>query len=289
MIEPRTLWITLVATLVLAGCAAAPAATPASSSTAVAPPATFSIETGAIAGLVTDDQLSPLAAVEVQLGDNVTGSVRTDAGGAFTFSHITPGSHVLFASKPGYIGSTVRVSVLAGETAKAQLALVPIAIEEPRQESFVDDGFIQLVLAVGSGFVNLGSQAALGTNKDAARRDAAKGNVEVVGTLVWDPTTAASAKWMYLDIGHDEEKENRTIGRSPLTKRVGNLTIEKPSPTFFRFMVSSPCVPARPGPECAEDFPTRLVQVVYEQRLKLYSTFFYVEPGPPGYTAAPPA
>ena len=67
---------------------------------------------GVIRGVVIDAAVTPIEGVTVAVGDEL--STRTDAGGAFLFVDVEPGTYFLTASKPGWTGVQQSVDVRAG-------------------------------------------------------------------------------------------------------------------------------------------------------------------------------
>lgn len=117
-----------------AGCSGS---TPAPQEVASAPVGTVSAdddataaEVGAIEGVVTDDELAPIPNATVALA-KLAISVRTDPGGAFLFENVAPGSHVVLAQALGFDQGAKKVDVVAGETARVNFELEPVAIGEP--------------------------------------------------------------------------------------------------------------------------------------------------------------
>lgn len=82
--------------------------------------------TGTVRGVLRDStRHSPVAGAEIRLGDER--STRTDADGAWRFSAVTAGEHILRVRHPGYGPLTRRVTVSAGATLDLDLRLVHVA------------------------------------------------------------------------------------------------------------------------------------------------------------------
>lgn len=91
---------------------------------------------GAIRGVVVDAEIVPVKAADVELVGH--GKVATtDAGGAFSFSALEPGTYTLVASKAGYAGAESAVAVAAGQVAAVSLALTPVALNVPYHETIL--------------------------------------------------------------------------------------------------------------------------------------------------------
>ncbi|RIQ31190.1 PEGA domain-containing protein [Jiangella rhizosphaerae] len=81
------------------------------------------VETGAVAGTVRDAAGAPLAGVTVTLAGTPLDPVTTDGGGAFAFDGVAAGTYTVEAELAGYVPLRERVTVAAGQTATADLAL----------------------------------------------------------------------------------------------------------------------------------------------------------------------
>jgi hypothetical protein len=122
-----------VAFLVLAGCVGqggVEQSAGTSSAPNVASPATYTEETGAIEGVVTDDSLAPIAGAELVLSVLGTAAV-SDPEGRFGFSEVTPGRVVLTAAKAGYQSWAHAVDVLPGSRVHVAISLVAAPVDEP--------------------------------------------------------------------------------------------------------------------------------------------------------------
>jgi hypothetical protein len=128
--------------LFLAGCVAGESST--TPSTTIAGPATVDESTGGIEGLVTDDQIAPIAGAMVGLTDAAGIETVTDAGGRFSLSNVPPGNHQLAVQKLGYESAAKKVDVVLGEVTQGlQIVLVPLAVKEPYPEVLIHKGIIK--------------------------------------------------------------------------------------------------------------------------------------------------
>lgn len=79
--------------------------------------------TGTISGTVTDANTgNPIAGASVST-QPTTLLVTTDAQGRFSISNVTPGSYTVTASASGYFDESANITVTAGQTSTADLAL----------------------------------------------------------------------------------------------------------------------------------------------------------------------
>jgi hypothetical protein len=125
-----TATVSILIILGLAGCIGQDAEPAPDADADVAAPAQFSDETGAVEGLVVDQEQLPIPQAQVaipELGLQTT----SDAGGRFTFSNVKPGTHQLFAQRLGYESVGQAVEIVAGEVTATQLVLTKLAVQEP--------------------------------------------------------------------------------------------------------------------------------------------------------------
>lgn len=92
--------------------------------TACEPPTTAPT-TGDISGTILDASSSqPISGATITT-DPITSSKTTDSEGAFTIEGVEPGTYTVQASKTSYHTNTTIVSIVAGETASADIQLTP--------------------------------------------------------------------------------------------------------------------------------------------------------------------
>ncbi len=143
----------LLILLLLAGCVeteAGPSATdpgPANVPEAVGP-ATFDDTTGAIDGVVTDDQLQPIPGAQVGAINEPSLVTITDRGGRFVFSNVPPGRYAIGASALGFNAGAKSVDVVAGQPATVSLVLAPLPIATPYHEVFPFNGMLECAAAL---------------------------------------------------------------------------------------------------------------------------------------------
>lgn len=98
-------------------------------------PAEFDENTGALAGIVTDSELAPIAEAQVGLpkSDLIPEDivVLTDTAGRFTMSNVPPGDHDLFVQALGYQSKASKVGVVAGAVTDVNVALERLPSDEP--------------------------------------------------------------------------------------------------------------------------------------------------------------
>jgi hypothetical protein len=140
----RTRWfaIPILLTMLLAGCAADAPRSEAKAITSSAPPATASLDTGAISGLTLNDEALPLAGARIGISPG-TAEITSDAEGRFSFSELAPGTYALVVERVGYESTGRKAEVRAGEVTYVNLTLKPIVIAEPYVEPLIFNGYIR--------------------------------------------------------------------------------------------------------------------------------------------------
>ena len=113
--------ILLVATLLLAGCAAKPG-----KSADAAASHDPTVDAGTIGGLVVDDERRPIADARVVLVETDE-STTTDGGGRFVFLDVPPGQYTLRSTAGGYENGQMQVALGPGEelVLRLELRLIP--------------------------------------------------------------------------------------------------------------------------------------------------------------------
>lgn len=95
---------------------------------------------GSIRGVVTDDQLIPLAGVRVAL--NEADARTTDEGGAFAFENVQPGRHVISIAHAGFHAHAQTIEVALGQVVDVAILLVPEGVPLPYHTTWHQTGLI---------------------------------------------------------------------------------------------------------------------------------------------------
>ena len=207
--------ILLAIGLLMAGCTTASSnAVPASGDDGVAPsaqPAQASDTTGAIAGLVVDDSLQPIAGALVGLQDQPV-TATTDVGGSFTFNGLLPGRYVVLANALGYQAASKAADVVAGEVVNAQVVLAPLPTAIPFPETLQFNGLIECgwgIQGAGTGnclpiqFLLQQTGTPNPTNTQIIglfQHSDAPSIVQGVFEMAWDPSAATTAAELLLNV-----------------------------------------------------------------------------------------
>lgn len=94
------------------------------------PDVQFTEDTGAITGVVQNEELLPIegAVVGTKEGDL---EATTDADGFYAISNVEPGEYSLFVQAIGYESTVANVEVVAGSAVEANFQLSQVASDEP--------------------------------------------------------------------------------------------------------------------------------------------------------------
>ncbi|HEX2022723.1 MAG TPA: carboxypeptidase-like regulatory domain-containing protein [Candidatus Thermoplasmatota archaeon] len=238
---------------------------------------------GRIAGVVTDESLTPVAGATLTLlRENV--SVTSDAAGAFRFENLPAGSYLLQGRAAEHETRTVAVPVRNATTMEVNLTLPYRPTPEPHHETAELAGFLscgaRYALPDGAeDGVDCGS--ADPNHQDAFEARVGEGGRNVVIELSYDPEESPGARRLAL---HAE-----TVGYGALDQDLGSAEGEGyarlvvPRDVMEKFYVEGGLVrvEVRMLPSATQP------AVALQQRFTVYVTTFYVEEGPADFRVAP--
>jgi hypothetical protein len=153
-----------MAALSAAGCASGGAGQAAPTSASVGPssvPVEFDETTGAIQGIVHDEELVPIAGANVSLAGSAA-PTSTGPDGLFGFSHLRPGIVVVSVVAFGYDPVQKSVKVQAGSSVVVDLALRARPIEVPFSKTSIQRGAIGCGVAFRPYVAGFGQTAVCG-------------------------------------------------------------------------------------------------------------------------------
>jgi hypothetical protein len=300
--------VLLIALLVVAGCADAPAR-----EQAMAPPSedAFDANTGAISGLVTDSEFFPIEGAQAWLADNPENVAETDAEGWFTLPDVEPGERHVVVQKVGYLNADRGVTVVVGEVAELEFILERVRFAEPFHVTREERGirgcsFAWRPMAAGTGAISVcGFLTSLNINTDLDRfiiRWPLSGPIKDwhggVFEMTWRPNQALGrgmeARWEGdgCSLNNPEGRLATTAGPPPHSIRVDDVQARiaynaaKGCPTFAACVkdcrLQSRVFPVAEtlGPSAPAD-----VGVVVQQAFTQYLSEFYNAAAPEGFTA----
>lgn len=102
-------------------------------------------ETGAIRGVVTDEEGLPVegAAVAAQLEGQTVKETTTDESGEYVLGNLDPGTYRVFVQALGHDAAGRDANVVAGEETTLDFTLGAVAVQEAHQTTYTQVGHIQ--------------------------------------------------------------------------------------------------------------------------------------------------
>lgn len=258
-------------------------------------------DTATVAGVVVSDEGLPVPNVSVVVrlaDDSGDRSTQTDGQGAFEIVGVPPGNHQIFLERLGYESLARPVTVHAGETTQLEFTLRPLQVVEVFHTTEILVGFIGCSVTVIYPAGDPGYTA--WQCGDTASNDAWYPNhdpylnwtiPEDVPThlleLTWEPASASAdqLRWQiasnldcYLNLCFVGDEYQTQGGPAPLVYRLeDDEGLPNDLPSSFMSRVSS-------GPATT----TSPVRVVVEQPFEQYTTSWFGEAAPEGWSALPP-
>jgi carboxypeptidase family protein len=307
MLSGRLVALAILCSTVISGCIAE-SATPGLGTTAqptlsAAPPGAFDDTTGAVTGLVVNEELQPIPTAEVALADT---EFRTRAAldGSFSFSHVPPGEYLLQSGALGYTSAAQVLSVGVGEVTTARVQLAALPVFQPRVDLYVFEGYITCTVGM---FGVLSEECGQGLQTDVGTYGTNPNNkidwkwnvtdVKNLETMViemdWEPGSAAAAQ-LTLYVAHgfrctpsctaeggEEYCDTDNHGPPVQVCRIDDLKINNADTDLPWDMTSR----AWGAPVEATEVPN----IVLEQAFTMYRTEFFGMPMESGYSAIPDA
>lgn len=317
MVQARLATLSVIAAVVLAGCASSEGSSgPLATSVEALPDA------GSISGSVTDDALIPIVGAQVALLETNV-STSTDEMGFFQFTNLAPGDYSVAVVALGFDSIATKVTVEPNAEIPVSVILEPIAIEEPYVEVIgPETWYFECRLGTP---VLTGPCGAVGLPNDKANLDFnATEDVQAwVGEMRWAPGSFATSKALRLSFSYTDRTTSHwfctATSASPVSFHydisvVGDLDDEanvkehreeacltpeycgiasaqlnddEPSHPFgleddqqLRIYTNTPF-------GCADPDPTHAVELSLQQRIETILTLFHGQEKPADYTAFP--
>lgn len=243
-----------------------------------------------IEGGVQSEDLLPLERAKVEIISlNLT--VTTNSEGKYRFANLEPRDYLVVASKEGFKPLTQRAIVQDGMVHQLDFMLKPRPTATPYSETLDANGFVSCKFVYGldpesmqhhdCGSIDPNN---LDTHEFEVGRDAA----QIVVEAFWEPTQDG-AKHMMLTVesvgfGHQDLIFGSITGPPGVKISVAQTITEKYYPEGGVIRTKLDAGPSITGDEAGLD-----AGVVLQQPYEVYVTVFYVEPGPPTFTAKPNA
>lgn len=256
----------------VAGCVEDEAAPEAAATTSAEP----GPETGVIIGQVVDDEDLPIAGASVAIVDEGL-EATTDEQGGFVFEQVAPGTQKVFIQKLGFesIGKTVQV--VAGDTAQMTVTLEAIQLVDPWMETFIGDGFMTCQWSTPVVKSRIACDEIGDDEKSTFTFPVQPGLLETLTETIWEQTSALSPEYIELDhIFDDDCQECNVVQKSP--------HIHKSTDYDDDFDEEKEIVESYWLPFGNTSQP---VIFAFQQKFTVYTSAFYHQPVPAGFSAAP--
>lgn len=256
-------------------------------------------DVGTIRGLVQDDELNPLANATVAVAELADTKTTTGPDGEFVLEQVPPGTYRLFVQKLGFESAAKSVSVSAGDETRLDITLDPLPVEEPHHETFQQAGKVDWGVRVETPVSSRG-YAGGDQSWDYDTSDRTDAMDSMIIEDEWQGTQALAAG-MRLRVEVDGESNNLDFtfcvleGPSPLVCYVGTDQ-EADNITKIIDNDHSDC----PGDDTchiqwrgftATGNTGQAVDLgaMLDQEFTVYTTHFYRQHMPPGFSARPDA
>lgn len=290
-----------------------------------AAPAEFDETSGAISGVVINEEGLPLGGALAGIRETAAQTVA-DVAGTFTFSNLAPGEYSVDVSQLGYESTSRRVTVTAGEITHINVALQGVAVEEAYHETILENGNIQCSVraypgvptggtgglprwTTGVAVCGLVGLPGFADDRFLIDYDVPTTVIEMVVEMEWSSTQAAGSALSFV-LEHNccansaDNTFGRDEGKSPLAIYVNASTMLAVAGTSEKDCFADGCtlmtrvfaeaettgiatpVPLGPFPDPLGDPRDRVdVGLTLDQRFVQYLTHFHLEGMPDGFTA----
>jgi hypothetical protein len=238
-------------------------------------------------GTVTGPDLIPLAGVNVTI-NGLGQSNMTDHAGGYHFENVPPRDYIITATKEGYRQKPQRAVIQEDAIFQLDFILEEIPIEVPYHTTRDKVLFISCELSYQSSPDNP-TRADCGSSIPSAQPQSAKFDFDRLAAQVqtefkWEPKTSA-AKFLTITIdslGDNAVEFAHDKGESGMKAVVSQSLMRKNFPEGGTIRVKVDSASGVLGDESAVDWG-----LAFQQDCTVWFTVFYVEPGPPAFTAIP--
>lgn len=308
----------LLVALLISGClGGAGKSTGLDTTHAIAPPGAFDESTGAIEGLVTGDDLEPIAGAVASLGAGVP-DFSTALDGHFSFSFLKPGDYDVRVTAVGFNPKVQTARVSVGQTASLIYRLDrapnggnPYASVIAPLERLIGCS-VGLPIASNVQTTDYCKQYGINPNANNSALPPYDVGVPITGAVyevAWKQTSTLGGSYLSFKFPIVTTKEyGTTLG--PTTKKTGvadtvrgksplqvtlsaNRGVSDPLYTLGKtagFLFDIRASGSTSGEFLASPMDDGSSKLVYDQKFTLYITLFYNgEPIPQGYTQVPPS
>lgn len=240
-------------------------------------------------GRVTAADQSPLANATVEV-ISLQLNQSTTADGTYQFQDLEPHDYLVVVSKEGYRTKTQRAIVEDGRIFELHFQLDEKPLEAPWNETLEFSGIISCEFAYATNPENVQysscSPPADPNNKQYKDFYVKPGAAQIQIQAVWTKTTETSKNLAMsiesIGFGHQDIQFGHQHGESGIKMTIGQTLSQKYYAAGGTVRVTLNAAPSVTGDESALD-----VGFAFQQGFDVYFTVFYIEPGPPTYSAIP--
>lgn len=246
--------------------------------------------TNAIEGTVLGDDQLPLEMAKVEiLSLNV--SIQTNSEGSYRFTNLAPRDYLVVASKDGYRTLTQRAIVKDQSIHQLDFVLDAKPLLEPSRETLDHVGLILCKAVYGTDpeameHHDCGEAGEPANNDPDHEFQIGPNAAQILVEAFWEPTTEGS-KHLTLTVesvgfGHQDLVFSSISGPSGIRVTIPQSIVEKYYPEGGALRTIMAAGPSITGDEAGAD-----AGIALNQGFTFYVTVFYIEPGPPGFSAGP--
>lgn len=275
----------LVSVLLLAGCAGggkSANASPTPTDPNVLPPGVHNV----LEGTVQTTDLIPLEGARVLLNgreDNRT----TDPAGYYRFENLEPGDYIVTSSLEGYRPKQQRAIIEEQKIFQLDFMLEEIPSTQPYHTLQEFRGKIACQVAYQTTPENTqrpNCGAVDPNNRQQKDFDIEPGAAQVQVELVWTQSTAGSRILTITaeSLGDNGVQFAHDRGETGLKVVISQSLLRKNMPDGGKIRILVEAAPSITGDEAALD-----AGLAFQQDFTIYFTTFYIEPGPPSFSAIP--
>jgi hypothetical protein len=190
---------------------------------------------GALAGVVVDEAIRPVAGANVSVAGQVVATTRDD--GAFVLDALDPGSLILVVAAPGFLPIQTSAEVVAGETASVRVLLPRDNRPVPYHVTYSHDGFMQAWGGLGQYYVEETADGGSGLCDCRVTFALEPNSTMLVYEAYWEdtvPDPGAQADYYWVVTQPTGTGDEAGYCRSPCVQRVGLKEYDPAAATYAR-------------------------------------------------------
>jgi hypothetical protein len=239
-------------------------------------------------GSVTAADQTPLAGVNMTINGLGWSNITNEAG-YYRFESLPPKDYIITANKEGYRPKPQRAVIQDDAIFQLDFSLEEVPNEAPRHTTTPQTFLIACEIAHQTAPDNPQRQSCVSTlqlpdNKQTHDFDIERGAAQVQAEFFWDKQSEA-AKMLYVTAeapGESGVQFAYDKGETGMKVVISQSLMKKSYPDGGKVRITVNAAPGFLGDESAADWGLML-----QQKIDCQFTVFYIEPGPPSFTAKP--